>query len=113
MTVLECLPYALFVFAFVFVVLAVLWILIKLFSFCVGLVDGSHKRAIPAAAEAAAAPAPATSVEADTDQAYSGQLKLHNVDEPTAAMIMAIVSDESGIPLSELCFKSIKAIENK
>jgi hypothetical protein len=32
------------------------------------------------------------------------------VDEPTAAMIMAIVSDESGIPLSELCFKSIKLI---
>ena len=30
------------------------------------------------------------------------------VDEPTAAVIMAIVSDESGIPLNRLLFKSIK-----
>jgi hypothetical protein len=34
------------------------------------------------------------------------------VDEPTAAMIMAIVSDESGIPLSELVFKSISLREH-
>jgi hypothetical protein len=42
----------------------------------------------------------------------TGELKLKNVDERTAAMIMAIVSDESGIPLSELIFKSIKLIES-
>lgn len=41
----------------------------------------------------------------------AGQLKLINVDEKTAAMIMAIVSDESQIPLSELSFMSIKAID--
>lgn len=40
----------------------------------------------------------------------SGQLLLVDVDEKTAALIMAIVSDESGIPLSELCFRQIKAI---
>lgn len=43
--------------------------------------------------------------------ATSGELKLLGVDERTAAMIMAIVSDESKIPLSELQFKSIKAID--
>jgi hypothetical protein len=37
--------------------------------------------------------------------------KLIGVDEPTAAMVMAIVSDKTDIPLEELCFKSIKAIE--
>ncbi|MGI6569628.1 MAG: hypothetical protein ACOX27_00970 [Caldicoprobacterales bacterium] len=40
-----------------------------------------------------------------------GTLKLKNVDEKTAAMIMAIVSHESGIPLSQLRFKFIKALE--
>lgn len=47
----------------------------------------------------------------DVVQASSGELKLKNVDEKTAAMIMAIVSDETKIPLSELCFKSISAID--
>ena len=37
-----------------------------------------------------------------------GTLELEGVDEPTAAVIMAIVSDESGIPLNRLLFKSIK-----
>ena len=41
---------------------------------------------------------------------YSGALKLKDVDDQTAAMIMAIISDTSGIPLSELCFKSIRLI---
>lgn len=41
----------------------------------------------------------------------TGQLKLIGVDEKTAAMIMAIVSHESGIPLSELQFISIKALD--
>ena len=35
---------------------------------------------------------------------------LFDVDEKTAAVIMAIVSNESGIPLNRLQFKSIKAI---
>ncbi len=41
----------------------------------------------------------------------AGELKLVGVDEKTAAMIMAIVSHESQIPLSELQFKIIKAID--
>lgn len=46
------------------------------------------------------------------DEGWSaGELKLIGVDEKTAAMIMAIVSDESQIPLSELQFKMIKAID--
>jgi Na+-transporting methylmalonyl-CoA/oxaloacetate decarboxylase gamma subunit len=38
------------------------------------------------------------------------ELKLIDVDERTAALIMAIISHESGIPLSELEFSSIKLI---
>lgn len=43
----------------------------------------------------------------------AGKLDLIDVDEPTAAVIMAIVSDQSGIPLNRLNFKSIKKMEDK
>ncbi len=53
-----------------------------------------------------AAPAPAAPV------AYvpAGSIQLIDVDEPTAAVVMALVSDQSGIPLERLMFKSIKGI---
>lgn len=59
---------------------------------------------------------PAAEIAEDTEIASvvnvaAGELKLIEVDERTAAMIMAIVSDESQIPLSELNFKYIKAID--
>lgn len=59
---------------------------------------------------------PAAKIAEDTEIASvvnvaAGELKLIEVDERTAAMIMAIVSDESQIPLSELNFKYIKAID--
>lgn len=40
-----------------------------------------------------------------------GSLDLYKTDEKTAAVIMAIVSEESGIPLNRLQFNSIKLIE--
>ena len=60
--------------------------------------------AVPVAAPAApAAPqlAPGT----------AGQLKLHDVEPKTAAMIMAIVADTMGKPLNELRFISIKEVK--
>lgn len=60
--------------------------------------------AAPAAAPVAApTPAPAAAVPA------MAGIQLTDVDEPTAAVIMAIISNESGIPLERLSFKSIKA----
>lgn len=40
-----------------------------------------------------------------------GSLELIGTDEATAAVIMAIVSDKSGIPLNRLEFKSIRLLE--
>lgn len=40
-----------------------------------------------------------------------GSLDLYKTDEKTAAIIMAIVSHNSGIPLNRLQFNSIKLIE--
>lgn len=45
------------------------------------------------------------------DSQSAGKLDLVNVDDKTAAVIMAIVSNESGIPLNRLQFNSIKKIE--
>ena len=42
-----------------------------------------------------------------------GDLKLINVEERDAAMIMAIVADNLGTPLNELRFKSIKKVEDE
>lgn len=41
----------------------------------------------------------------------AGQIKLHNVEPKTAAMLMAIVADKMGKPLNELRFISIKKVE--
>ena len=41
----------------------------------------------------------------------AGELKLHNVEPRTAAMLMAIVADKMGKPLSELRFISIREVE--
>ena len=66
---------------------------------------------------AKAAPAPAVSapaapaVEAPKAPGSAGQLKLHDVEPKTAAMIMAIVADKMGKPLNELRFISIKEVK--
>ena len=41
----------------------------------------------------------------------AGQIKLHNVEPRTAAMVMAVVADKTGKPLNELRFISIKEVQ--
>ena len=55
--------------------------------------------AVPAVAEGPAAPGTA------------GNLKLHDVEPKTAAMLMAIVADKMGKPINELRFISIKEVK--
>ncbi|MBQ7801214.1 MAG: OadG family protein [Oscillospiraceae bacterium] len=64
-----------------------------------------------AAAPVAAAPAAPAAVEAPTAPGSAGQLKLHDVEPKTAAMVMAIVADKLGKPLNELRFISIKEVK--
>ena len=94
----------------VFGVLLLMYILISLSGKIIQAITGIGKKAEPAkAAPAAAAPAAA----APEEEFSSGTLKLKDCDEKTAAMIMAIVADDTGIPLNELVFKSIKLVEKK
>ena len=60
-----------------------------------------------AAAPVAAVPAAPAAVA----PGVAGQLKLHDVEPKTAAMIMAIVADKLGKPLNELRFISIKEVK--
>ena len=67
-------------------------------------------KAAPAPAAAPVAPA-APAAEAPKAPGSAGQLKLHDVEPKTAAMIMAIVADKMGKPLNELRFISIKEVK--
>lgn len=94
----------------VLVELGILAVLIQGISKIVRALEGavSKKSAVPAAE----APAPAAAPVA-APAAPSAGVQLVGVDEPTAAVVMAIVSNESGIPLNRLSFKSIKITEDK
>ena len=101
MRFIESLPVAAVVIAMVFAVLVCLYAIIKAFSLGISAIGGRKK---------------APQVESPSmvkPDLSSGELRLYNVDERTAAMIMAIVSDESGIPLSELVFKTIRALNRE
>lgn len=67
----------------------------------------SPKKAAPVTSAAPAVAAPA----APTAPGVAGQLKLHDVEPKTAAMLMAIVADKMGKPINELRFISIKEVK--
>ena len=88
----------------VFLMLAFLALAITVVSKIIGAMSAKN-----APAPVTAAPvAPTAAVPAGGT--YTGEVALVDVDEKTAACIMAIVSHETGIPLNELIFKKIKAL---
>ena len=66
--------------------------------------------AVAAAAAAATAPAAPAAPKA-VAPGSAGELKLHDVEPRTAAMLMAIVANKMGKPLNELRFISIKEVK--
>ena len=102
--ILDALMIAVSGFFIVFLMLAVLWGIIVIVSRAVGAIAGKGSEA---AAPAAPAPAPAPAPAAP---AAPAAVVLEGIDETQAACVMAIVSHETGIPLDELVFKSIKAV---
>ena len=59
----------------------------------------------------AAAPADVPEAPKPVAPGTAGELKLHDVEPKTAAMLMAIVADKMGKPLNELRFISIKEVK--
>lgn len=95
----------------VIIILAVIACLILLVSKVIRAIEGkaNSKKAADAPAEATAAAA-GVPMPAGMNQ---GELELIGVDEKEAAVVMAVVSHKSGIPLNRLSFKSIKLMEDK
>ena len=89
----------------VMIILAVIACLIILVSKCIRAIEAKTAKAAP---ETASAPAPAAAPAVS-----QGQVDLIDTDEKTAAVIMAIVSEKSGIPIERLSFKYIKLIDEK
>ena len=73
------------------------------------LVKNSKKKKQSAAAADVAAVEEAPKAAAPGS---AGQLKLHDVEPKTAAMLMAIVADKLGKPLNELRFISIREVKD-
>ena len=93
---------------FVFAVLLLLLIIVKLFSSIFAGVKKNEKTAAPAAPVVAAPAAPKALAKGSC-----GDFKMHDVEPRVAAMAMAIVADELQTPLNELRFKSIKKVESE
>ena len=100
--ILDALMIAVSGFFIVFLMLAVLWGIIVIISRAVTALAGKEQQSAAAPAAPAPAPAPAPAAPA--------VVVLEGIDETQAACVMAIVSHETGIPLDELVFKSIKAV---
>ncbi|KNY25154.1 OadG family protein [Pseudobacteroides cellulosolvens] len=108
MTLLDSLLVSVFGITVVFTVLIALSFFIKLQSAVVSAISNDSTKAVKEEIKTH----DALKEQAAVDTGWtSGELKLIGVDEKTAAMIMAIVSDESKIPLLELQFKSIRALD--
>lgn len=96
----------------VFIMLLLLICVVMVVSKVVGMVESAvgGKSAPASAAAPASAPAPAAAKPEEPSTPWDGKLQLIDCDEETAACIMAIISDETDIPLDELQFRRIKAL---
>lgn len=105
MSIANSILVAIIVMSIVFSCLVALSFLVKLQSFIFGFIN-QNKKSEPQKEQVI------NSVETrkENTKVSNGELKLIGVDEKNAAIIMAILSDELEIPLNELCFKSIKLI---
>ena len=100
--------YALLGYAVVFLGLILLMLVVT----CIGKIFiAKDKKAAEQAQAAAAVAEPVPEAPKPTAPGAAGELKLHDVEPKTAAMLMAIVADKMGKPLNELRFISIKEVK--
>ncbi|MCF0106861.1 MAG: OadG family protein [Holdemanella sp.] len=103
LTPIEGILIAIYGFITVFIMLTILMVVVIVLGKIINAISGKEQQKTePVVVE--------TKVEEpkiDTTE-YVGNILLYEVDEKTAACIMAIVSDQTGIPLNNLIFKKIK-----
>lgn len=111
MSLTDSLLVSAFSMALVFFVLVMLSLLIVIFSKILEAAKVRSEKEAVQQPEGTPAPSVSMGTGPSVPDVSAGTLQLKKVDEKTAAMIMAIVSHESNIPLSELRFKSIRLME--
>ena len=104
-SIIESLGYSVLGMSIVFAVLIMLIGVIKIMEKFTN--RGNKEDSAPVAAPSAPMPTPASAKPAP---GTAGELKLYNVEERDAAMVMAIVADKLGKPLNELRFISIREV---
>ncbi len=97
-------------FVTVFLLLLFLIVVIKIITAVIVSLQGKDEKSAAPAAQTAAPAAPTPAKEEKPSKPWDGKLQLIDVDEETAACIMAIISDETDIPLDELQFRRIQAL---
>ena len=100
---------ALLGYAVVFLGLVALMIVVTIMG--KAFVASANKKKAAKTVEPAPAPVVAAPAEPQLAPGTAGELKLHDVNPKTAAMLMAIVADKMGKPLNELRFISIKEVK--
>ena len=112
MTILDALVGGILGYLVVFVGLTLLMCVVMIMGKIMVSVQNKDKAAAPAVeAPAPAAPAAPAAPSAPPAPGSAGEVKLFDVPDKEAAMIMAIVADKMGKPLNELRFKSIKEVK--
>lgn len=105
MSIADSLLVALILVSIVFIGLIALYIIVRLESSIISSIGKKKdsKDQIEVAEQ--------TFNNSNIEEVSTGELTLIGVDEETAAMVMAITSDELKVPLNELQFISIKALD--
>ncbi len=95
------------------VLLGIIFVVALIYSIYAKIRDNKAEKAAASAPAEEKKQTPAAAPVAAAVGVSSGELDLVDTDEKTAAVIMALVSYKSGIPLNRLSFKSIRLMEDK
>ena len=110
MGVVDTAVVALLGYAVVFVGLIALMVVVMIMGKAF-VASANKKKAVKTVEPAPVVAAPVVAAEPQLAPGTAGELKLHDVNPKTAAMLMAIVADKMGKPLNELRFISIKEVK--
>ena len=97
-------------FCVVLSILAIIAVLILILSKIIRAIETVFAKKASASSAIPTAPSPA---QPAPEGINIGEVELIGTDEKTAAVVMAIVSQQSGIPLNRLNFKSIRLLDDK
>ncbi len=110
----EALTTAIFGMVTVICILALIAVCVMIISKVIQTAENKAKKAEASAPAATNPVSPSSPQGVPLPETHSqGSVELVDTDERTAAVIMAIVSNKSGIPLNRLDFKSIRLMEDK